>query len=870
MISSLTSVRLVLAAALGLAALPGLTATLPGRLVQPSAPRNYELTIEPSADFASFKGRVVIDLQVDAPTRTVVLNSSRLVIDAATLDDQAATSALDAPNETLTITTAVPIEPGAHKLALDYHGEISEEIDGLYRVDYEDSSGKTRMLATQLEPTGARRLLPCFDEPRFRATFNVTALVPSRFVAVSNGEVVSREKVDATNDRVKFAPSLPMASYLVALFVGPFEHVESTRNGITVRVFTMPGKAEQAREALASSQAVLEFYGEYFGIPYAQAKLDQVAVPGGFNGAMENWGAIAYNEATLLFDARVDSPARRADIWSITAHEIAHQWFGDLVTMRWWDDLWLNEGFATWMANKAVASLHPEWHHELADMADQTRALDDDSLGVVGAIRRPVVDDREATGSIDSITYNKGMALISMVEATVGEAAFRDGMRRYFQQHKFGNTTTDDLWLAFDGIGDVPVPKLADKWVREPGLPLIDLVRRCDKGVGSVTLSQSPFGFIKPVATSADAWFVPVRLAIGARLDDRKTVVVRGEPVSVPLPSCNAPVLVNDGNHGHYRVHYDAASLPLMLKALAARPDAPGDRLGVFSNTVALYWAGAGSLDDVGAVLRAFEREPDALYWKSVVTSLLDLKLANAQTKPGAGWQRTRQQWIATLKAADIAIASVPGGPAANVDRLERREQIYRALGRLGDQPTVVDARIRYATDGGNQDGPAMAHAVLDVVAQHARPFEFDALVDRWRKSNVERERRWLYEAISTVDDPQLAARALALALDASLPSFETMHIPQRLAQAGHERLAWTFVDNHWEQLSGRAGKWLQTEMIAETGRRSTDAARADQIEPTIVRKVGAFAAAPGRRAAQWSRVLVQSQRNAQLSAPKP
>ncbi|CAN5212565.1 hypothetical protein BH09PSE6_BH09PSE6_12160 [soil metagenome] len=531
--------------------------------------------------------------------------------------------------------------------------------------------------------------------------------------------------------------------------------------------------------------------------------------------------------------------------------------------MKWWDDLWLNEGFATWMANKAVDRLHPEWHHELEDMANANRARDDDSLGAVGAIRRPIVDDRESAGSVDSITYNNGMALISMVESTIGESAFRDGMRRYFQQHKFGNTSTDDLWRAFDVVGDVPVPTLADKWVREPGLPLVTMTRQCDKGVGSITLAQSPFGFVGKAASAGDPWFVPVRLALGARLDTVKTVVVKGEPVRVSLPACDTAVLANDGNRGHYRVRYDTQSLPLMLKAVAARLDAPGDRLGVFGNTVALYWAGLASLDDIGTVLRAFEREPDALYWKSVESSLQDVQSANQQVPPSAAWKQARTKWIATLKSADKSVAIAPGGAAANIAQFERREQIYRMLGRLGDMPTVVDARIRYATDGGNQDGPAMAHAVLDVVAQHARPFEFDALLDRWRKSNVARERRWLYEALAGVDDPKLATRALELTLDAGLPSFETTNMPSRLATAGHEPLVWAFLNQNWAQLSTRVGKWQQMSIIAETGRRSVDPARADQIEPTVVRDVGPFAAAAGRRAAQWSRVLVQSRRGA-------
>ncbi len=340
-----------------------------------------------------------------------------------------------------------------------------------------------RLLTSKLEPADARRIFPCWDEPAFKASFALTVTVPRHFLAVGNMPVVREEPLEPNLKKVTFAPTPKMSTYLFVLTVGELERITAEADGVTIGVVATAGKAAKGQFALDSAAKLLVWFNDYFGVKYPLPKLDLIAVPGGFGGAMENWGGITFFESRLLFDPATNPDSARRGIFGIIAHEMAHQWFGDLVTMAWWDNLWLNEGFATWMATKAAEQFYPQWQSWLNGYGQKQFAMALDARRTSHPIQQPIANESEAMVAFDAITYNKGQALIRMLENYLGEAAFRDGIRAYMAAHAYGNTTTADLWRALERVGHKPVTDIAASFTEQDGVPLIigrnHLQRRC-------------------------------------------------------------------------------------------------------------------------------------------------------------------------------------------------------------------------------------------------------------------------------------------------------------------------------------------------------------------------------------------------------
>src|SRR6266849_2863260 len=447
--------------------------TTPGRLPKAVVPTHYAIELEP--DLAR-----------------LVLNAVNITLAAATIDDEAesATIALDAAAETATLTFPRPLVVGAHRLRIGFAARINTFGRGLFAVDYPTDAGRKRMISSQLEPADARRIFPCWDEPAFKATFALTVTVPRAFLAVSNMPIAHEEPVTPTLKQVEFMPTPKMSSYLFVLAAGELERLSAQADGVAIGVVTAAGKREQGRFALDSAADLLRYFNDYFGVKYPLPKLDLIAVPGGFGGAMENWGAITFFESRLLFDPAASASTARRGIFSILAHEMAHQWFGDLVTMGWWDDLWLNEGFASWMQAKAAEHLHPQWKTWLNDNGQKQFAMELDARRTSHPIEQPVANETEAMAVFDGITYSKGQALIRMLESYVGEAAFRDGIRKYMTDHAYGSTTTADLWRALAAASGKPVAAIAGTFTEQAGLPLVVAQATCVGDEQRIALRQ--------------------------------------------------------------------------------------------------------------------------------------------------------------------------------------------------------------------------------------------------------------------------------------------------------------------------------------------------------------------------------------------
>ena len=405
-------------------------AATPGKLPKNVVPTHYTIELLPELEDLSLSGRETVDIEVREATDRVVVNAVNMTLSIADADGNAqATVALDAAAETATLTFAQPLAAGPHTLHLTFKAQINRFSRGLYTVDYPTEHGKKRMIASQLEPADARRIFPCWDEPAFKASFELSVIVPKDFLAISNMPVVSEQDVNAQTKRVAFAPTPKMSSYLFVLAAGELERLSGEADGVSIGVVTTKGKREQGRFALDSAIKLLGYYNDYFGEKYPLPKLDLIALPGGFGGAMENWGGITFFESRLLFDPATSAPDARRGIFIILAHEMAHQWFGDLVTMAWWDNLWLNEGFASWMQAKAADHFFPQWQVWLNADAEKQRAMSVDARRTTHPIQQPVANESEAMAVFDGITYSKGQAFIRMLESYLGEDAFRDGIR---------------------------------------------------------------------------------------------------------------------------------------------------------------------------------------------------------------------------------------------------------------------------------------------------------------------------------------------------------------------------------------------------------------------------------------------------------
>src|SRR6184192_1232445 len=494
-------------------------ANTPGKLPKQVVPLEYSIRIVPDVSKFTFSGSETVKLKASAPVHELVLNSLELEIAKASIDGTQLSPAaikLDPNDELLTIALPNELAIGEHSLALEFSGTITPKGRGFYYMPYQEQGTGAKKIAfgTQFEPSDARRFFPCWDEPSFRARFQLTAVVPENWLAVSNMPVESEHKIDIGKE-IRFQPTPSMSSYLNVFVAGELDLIETKAAGTQIRVIATKGKAEWGRYALESTAQILQYYNDYFGVPYPLPKLDQIAIPGGFGGAMENWGGITYYESALLFDPKKSSAATRQRIYEVIAHETAHQWFGDLVTMAWWDNLWLNEGFASWMGSKCTAHFNPDWEVWLArnsqrDPARRTGiarevAMEADARSTTHAIQQPVANESDANSAFDDITYRKGQSFLRMLESFLSEDVFRDGVRRYIAAHQYSNSTTADLWNALCDASGKPVGEIAAAWTEQSGFPVVMMKRDGEKA----SLSQERFTINFPNAPALE-WKIPL------------------------------------------------------------------------------------------------------------------------------------------------------------------------------------------------------------------------------------------------------------------------------------------------------------------------------------------------------------------------
>ena len=807
---------------------PTATDANPHRLPRTVVPRRYDLTLEPDLDAATFTGHETVAVEVTSPTPEVVLNAAELEIDEATAelptgdDPLAATVSFDPEAERATLTFDRPLPAGEATLRLRFRGVLNDKLRGFYRSTFTDDGVERVLATTQMEATDARRAFPCWDEPDAKAVFGVTLVVPEDLLAISNGPELERTPVgdgSAGTEKVavRFAATMPMSTYLLAFIVGPLAATEPVDvDGTPLRVVCPIGKEHLADYALEVGAFALRFYTDWFGIAYPGDKLDLVAIPDFAFGAMENLGCVTFRERLVLIEPSAATQAELQAVVDVIAHEIAHMWFGDLVTMRWWNGIWLNEAFATFMEMTCTDAFRPDWRRWVDFGLSRTAALDTDALASTRPIEYPVVSPDDADGMFDVLTYEKGAAVVRMLEQHLGPDRFRDGIRRYMARHQYGNTETSDLWDALEAETGEPVRRIAESWIFQRGFPQVG----AEAGTGetpSLRLTQQRFRYAGAEAApgpggtdGTDAgeggrWAVPVALASGdgaGNEDAVERVLLDGEALEVELPAGAGWVNANAGANGFFRVRYAEPLLATLLDRLAGLT--PLERYVLVDDAWASVLAPDGSTAS-GFVETAerFVDETDLSVWERIIGGLGQLE----RLVEGEAAQRLHTR-VATLVGPARARLSAEARPDDDDRTRSLRGQLLQAAALLGDdgaaRARAAELLEGFLTHPTGVD-PSLASAALVVSATLGDEALHDRLVERFRATDNPQDRERLLRALARFRDPGSLQRTLDLSLSGDVRTQDAPYLlREALTNRDNGAPALAFVIEHWAEINER------------------------------------------------------------------
>jgi len=796
------------------------------RVVLPDnvAPERYEIRVAPNAQAMTFDGQVKISVVVKKATDRIVLNAADLQLKKVSLSGrtEAPRVVLDDKVQTASFVFSKPIAPGRYVLSIDYSGKVYEQASGLFALDYEGQNGaKQRALFTQFENSDARRFTPSWDEPGIKSVYSLAVEAPTGQMAVSNMPVASTTALPNGKQLVRFQDSPKMSSYLLFLGLGDFERIHKQVGKTDVGVVVRRGDTAKAEYALDASAKLLGFYNDYFGTPYPLPKLDMIAGPGQsqFFGAMENWGAIFYFDYYLLLDPKLSTESDRQNVFVVVAHEMAHQWFGDLVTMAWWDDLWLNEGFASWMENKATDHFHPEWKMWLQTQSGQQAAMRLDARTGTHPIITEIPDVFAASTAFDDITYQKGQAVIRMLEDYVGEDAFRTGVRNYMAKHAYGNTVTEDFWAEINKVSPRPMLQVARDFTLQAGVPLIQ-AQEAGRGV---RLTQSRFGADEASKTPR-TWHAPVAVRILNGGVSWKGVVSSAAAETVPVPGA-APVVVNAGQTGYYRTAYSAPLWAKLAPQFATLT--PEDQLGLLYDSRALGEAGYVPMSDFLELTRYATTGADPVVLQTLTSQLNAMASYYGQDPRGDAFRAFARARLAPIMAK-VGWEKQPG-EADNVAVL--RGALIRTLGSLGDPAVTSEARRRFAAYLSNPDSltGSMRSAVLSVVATNADAATWDQLRTLARNTKDVTDRQRLLRLLGAARDPALADRALALALSGELEATDVPSVISAVSGA-HPDKAYDFAIANRAKIEPLLESTSRTTYFSELASGSRDRAMLDKL----------------------------------------
>jgi aminopeptidase N/puromycin-sensitive aminopeptidase len=805
------------------------------RLPDTIRPQHYALTLTPDLKAATFSGVETIDVALAEPAGHITLNAAEIAFQSVTVTaggkEQTAAVALDKVKQQATFTLAEKLPAGKATLAIAYTGILNNELRGFYL----SKTARRNYAVTQFESTDARRAFPCFDEPAFKATYDVTLVVDTGDTAISNSPIETDTPGPAAGKHtLKFFTTPKMSTYLVAFLVGDFQCTSGESDGVDLRACSTPDKVDLTPYALDVAKYVLHYYNGYFGIPYPLRKLDFIALPDFEAGAMENFGAITSRETDLLIDPKTASVGAKKEAALVIAHEMAHQWFGDLVTMRWWDNIWLNEGFATWMEVKAVARMHPEWNIDQTVAAGVLESLNVDSEPTTRAIRAKADTPDQINQMFDGIAYGKAGAVLLTVENYLGEETFRQGVHNYLAAHLYGNATAEDFWNAQTATSHKPVDKIMESLVAQPGAPILTFG---EPAGGKVAVVQKRF-FLSPAIQPdpAQKWTLPVCFKTGASSQDCQLLAPATAALNAPSTGL---FFANAGGKGYYRTAYP----PGIYRALVAGVEtglSPTERISLIGDEWAQVRANKAPVGDFLDLVTAVKADPNA---EVVSTALGGVNAIVERVAATPEEKSALSAWLRATFEPELAKLGPPAGADSSNTR-ELRAQIFGVLGYYGQDPAVLaQARQlaeKYIADPASGD-PTLSQTALYIAARSGDAALFDKLQKVYETSTNPEFQEGALRLLALFADPALVQRSLNYAVsgkvrnqDAAIQFAIALQIEESRGQA------WKFIQDHWDKVQAQFTTALGADVVDSAGSFCSADARDDVKQFFSTHKVAA------------------------------
>lgn len=779
-------------------------------------PSHYTIRLEPDLEAATFAGSEVIQVEVTEATTRIVLNAAELELYEAHLRNHAenhveAAVSYDEEAQRAILTLDEEVSPGQWELFIGFTGILNDQLHGFYRSVFTDVNGDEQVIATtQFEATDARRAFPCWDEPDFKATYGVTLIVPDHLMAVSNGAEIERVDMGDGKVAVTFADTMKMSTYLVAFIVGAFEATEwRDVDGVPLRIVAPIGKLHLTDFAMECGAFCLDYLSKYYGIPYPGDKVDMVAIPDFAFGAMENLGCITYRETALLVDETTATSAELLRVLDVIAHELAHMWFGDLVTMKWWNGIWLNEAFATFMEMKATDARRPDWKRWLAFGAvERPWAFNVDNLASTRPVEFEVKSPEEANAMFDALTYGKGSAVLRMLEQYLGEGPFRNGVGNYLRTHEYANTETDDLWEALDEASGEPVGEIMDTWILQGGYPQLE-VTPTD---GGVAIDQRRF-LIVPDESDHTEWKVPVQVRgmASGRLFLKK-FILDGPSMTLPVDGDLEWVIANEGGHGFYRTWYDDSLYGALLDDVASLE--PLERYTLVDDAWAFVESGQATAASFIRVASAFEHETEQAIWSALLSGAggISHHLIDDETRPRF------QSWVSNL--VGTRAEALGWDPEHDEDDLTRRlrGQVIGALGQLAKDAATIDRAeavfARRMADPKSVD-PEVAQAAMFIVAAYGDSDRYAEFLDHHKTAATPQDGQKFLLALASFDNDEAAATTFDLIQDGTVRNQDTSWVIARmLSNRESGPTAWAMLRQRWDDVLGPLPPMTQSRLV--------------------------------------------------------
>jgi aminopeptidase N/puromycin-sensitive aminopeptidase len=765
------------------------------RLPQTVRPEHYNLKLTPDLKAATFTGSESIDLDIQQATNTVALNVADIEFQSVSIKaggkEQTAKVAVDSDKEQATFTFPQQIAAGKATLNIEYKGILNDKLRGFYL----SKTPKRNYAVTQFESTDARRAYPSFDEPAFKATYDVTLVIDKGDTAISNSLIkTDTPGPGADKHTVTFDTTPKMSTYLVAFLVGDFQCTAGEQDGVKIRVCATPDKVDMTSYGVDVAKYVLHYYNNYFGIPYPLKKLDLIGLPDFEAGAMENFGAITYRETALLIDPKTATIGAKKEVAKVIAHEMAHQWFGDLVTMQWWNNVWLNEGFATWMENKPVEAMHPEWNVDQDVAAGLDGTLNLDAQPTTRAIRAKADTREEIEQMFDGISYGKAGAVLLMVENYLGEETFRKGVHNYLAAHLYGNATAEDFWNTQTATSHKPVDKIMESLVAQPGAPILTFG---EPQGGKVDVSQKRF-FLSPSGKPDpnQKWTLPVCFKTTA---GQQCEVITPETTSLKIPA-NKLFFANAGGKGYYRVSYPAKQYNEIVADVETGLK-PTERIAFVGGEWAQVRADQATVGDYLNLVSGVKNDESAAVVDTAlggVTAIMDRVAGTQQEKDGIA------VWLRTTFSPVYAKLGAPA-PGDSPDKRQLRSLLFGLLGTRAKDPAVLaEARSiaqKFLADPTSVD-PEMGQTAVAIAARNGDEQMFDKLADTYETAkNPEIAVGALY-MLGMFENPELSRKAMDFAASDKVRKQDAMFVYAVALQNDATRnIAWNYVKDHWSTI---------------------------------------------------------------------